>query len=418
MRWDETSGLFWLPGQEDQIMQGTLKTNDVGALEFVTEDRFLPLHYPNADRPHNDQLVIHGQSGSNRIKLLRCILTHSFPVGPTRQTTWACQQAFVGDDYPGDTPQRIKSAEIRLEFMNEWLPRQLGDGDEFTGSAHQLFAAHKRAQIPTRWSHGTLSLGEQTEAHVATTETQNLVSRTALDPFLRFEFDTPQPFEVIADTVLSLQVLLTIATGKASGIDAITMVEGGTTDATLSAHYRPNLRKVGRAVPHHPLFNFLQFGGLHAVASWLDTLQGQTPLRQALVTDQYHEPAFSTDRTSHLLVACEVYMRRKWNDPSKKIWNFGQQALEPMVERAGDAFKQSIGDVQSWTKRTTYVRNNWGVAHFQGYGTKPEDGYGITPINNQLYLLMICCVLRDCGHSEEMLSPIIETFGQTTRVTY
>ena len=196
------------------------------------------------------------------------------------------------------------------------------------------------------------------------------------------------------------------------------MVEGGTTDATLSAHYRPNLRKVGRAVPHHPLFNFLQFGGLHAVASWLDTLQGQTPLGQALVTDQYHEPAFSTDRTSHLLVACEVYMRRKWNDPSKKIWNFGQQALEPMVERAGDAFKQSIGDVQSWTKRVTYVRNNWGVAHFQGYGTKPEDGYGITPINNQLYLLMICCVLRDCGHSEEMLSPIIETFGQTTRVTY
>ena len=103
--------------------------------------------HPNADRPHNDQRVIHGQSGSNRIKLLRCILTHPFPVGPTRRTTWTCQQAFVGDDYPGDIPQRIKSAEIRLEFMNEWLPRQLGDGDEFTGSAHQLFAANKWAQI-------------------------------------------------------------------------------------------------------------------------------------------------------------------------------------------------------------------------------------------------------------------------------
>ena len=62
--------------------------------------------------------------------------------------------------------------------------------------------------------------------------------------------------------------------------------------------------------------------------------------------------------------------------------------------------------------------NDWGVAHFQGYGTKPEDGYGITPINNQLYLLLICCVLRDCGHSEEMRSSIIETFGHTTRVTY
>ena len=418
MRWDETPGLFWLPGQEDQIMPGTLKTNDVGTLEIVTQQRFLPLHNPNAERTHNDQRVIYGQLGSNRIKLLRCILAHPFPVGPTRRTTWTCQQAFVGDDYPGNIPQRVKSADIRLEYMNEWLPRQLGDADEFTASAHQLFAANKWAQIPTRWSHGTLTLGEQSEAHLATTETQNPVSRKAHDPSLRFEFDTPQPFEVIADTVLSLQVLLTIATGKASGVDAITMVESGPTDATLSAHYRPNLRKVGRAIPHRSLFNFPQFGGLCAVASWLDTLQGQTPLRQALVTDRYHEPAFSTDRTSHLLAACDVYMRRKWNDPSKKIRRFGPQVLEPMVTRAGDAFKQSIGDVQSWTKRVTDVRNNWGVAHFQGYGTKPEDGYGITPINNQLYLLLICCVLRDCGHSEEMLSSIIETFGHTTRVTY
>ena len=64
MRWDETSGLFWLSGQEDEKMQGTLKTNDVGALELVTEERFHPLHDPNADSPRNNQLVIHGQSGS------------------------------------------------------------------------------------------------------------------------------------------------------------------------------------------------------------------------------------------------------------------------------------------------------------------------------------------------------------------
>ena len=120
------------------------------------------------------------------IKLLRCILTHPFPVGPTRRTTWTCQQAFVGDDYPGDIPQRIKSAEISLEFMNEWLPRQLGDGDEFTGSAHQIFAANKWAQIPTQWSHGTLSLGEQTEAHLATTETQNLVFAESTWPLSTF----------------------------------------------------------------------------------------------------------------------------------------------------------------------------------------------------------------------------------------
>ena len=423
MRWDETSGLFWLSGQEDEKMQGTLKTNDVGALELVTEERFHPLHDPNADSPRNNQLVIHGQSGSNRIKLLRCILINDipierFPVGLIRQTTWTCQKAFVGDDYAGEIPQKIKSAEIRLEFMNEWMPRKLRDADGLTGSVYKLFAAHKRAQLPTRWSHGTLSLGEQPEAHVATTETQNPVSRRSPDPFLRFEFDTPQPFEVIVDTVSSLQVLLTIATGKAPGIDAITVVEGGSTDATLSAHYFPNFRTVGRTIPHRRLFNFLEFGGLHAVARWLNTLHDQTPLRQALVIDQYHQPAFSTDRTSHLLAACDVYMRREWNDPGKKIRDFRRQVLEPMAERAGEAFQQSIGDVQTWTSSVTHIRNYWGVAHFQGYGTEPEDGYGIHPINSQLYLLLICCLLRDCGHSDEMLSTIIEAFGHTTRVTY
>ena len=75
-----------------------------------------------------------------------------------------------------------------------------------------------------------------------------------------------------------------------------------------------------------------------------------------------------------------------------------------MVKRAGDAFKQSIGDVQSWTNASRMFVTTGVSPIFRAMERKPEDGYGITPINNQLYLLLICCVLRDCGHSDEMLS--------------
>ena len=42
----------------------------------------------------------------------------------------------MGDDYAGEIPQKIKSAEIRLEFMNEWMPRKLRDADGLTGSVY------------------------------------------------------------------------------------------------------------------------------------------------------------------------------------------------------------------------------------------------------------------------------------------
>ena len=94
-----------------------------------------------------------------------------------------------------------------------------------------------------------------------------------------------------------------------------------------------------------------------------------------------------------------------------RIAKLDDQVLRPLIEAAGAPFELHIGDFKAWVTKVAEVRNNQGVAHYQGLYNARATEHSITPINRELYLLLVCCLLRDCGFTDEMLSDAIEKFA-------
>ena len=419
MKLDPIAGFFWLPDRETERVPGQLQTNDAGALELATEEPFRPVHDANARCPQKPQRVIYGKSGSNLISLHRC--SPRLPSGPIRRITWTCQFAFVGDGYQIEFPQNIKSADIYLEEMSNWLPKFFfGHGDELVGFERRLFESLKPAQIPAVWSYGPITLGGRVADQADQAPIQDTATTPVHDPFLRLDFDAPQPWEVVADAALSLQVLLTIGTGQATDIANISIVEAGPNETQVSVHSRPNLRRVGPSVRRGSLFSFIDFGGINVIARWMQNLRDQTVLRQALVTDRYREPAFSTDLTNHLLVACEVYLRHQAHLRGTRLGNLslGKEVLRPLVANVDGPFARAVGDTGRWINKVENLRNNWGVVHYQQYGRQPAGDNNITPINWGLNLLLVLNLLDDCGFDDDGLEEIAGRMHPPERIVF
>ena len=415
-------GVFWFPNDESNEFPGMVGYDDDGAIILTTHERLENPQDSDLDSDLRGARVICGRVGSQYIKLVRCQevdqrVTLLSRVGHFRESTWSCRFGFRGDYYDGERPERIKSAQLCVHLLGEWVPALTRFEFKDEGETSLIAWPTDGLEHTARWSLGDLALRQNIGVDWGSSRRNGDSIAVATDTTLRLAFDSPQPFASVLDAATSLQVLLTVFKGAAAGVDSVSVIQAGDPDATVSVHYVPNLRHVGRTVRYSELLTFDEFGGIDGIALWFDILREQTVLQQALVIDRFHQPAFTTDRTGHLLAACEVYMRRKWNKSSERIWNFGQQVLEPMVEQVGEAFKQWVGDAQTWTGRVAHIRNYWGVAHFQGYGLEPEDEYGIYPINQELYTLLILCVLGDCGLSDQLLAKVVDRMGSPYRVT-
>ncbi len=414
-------GLFWFPSQDSNQFPGTLRYDNDGAIVLTTYESLAGPRIYDLGVDHRSARVICGQIGSQHIKLVTCHevdqrSTLASRVGHVRESTWNCRFAFRGDYYEGEKPEQVKSAQLRIQSLSEWVPGPARIEFQDKGETSSLFWPTCGREQTCRWSLGGLVLLQSVAADWGSGRHRFDSAVLTTDATLSLAFDSLEPLSSVMDAVTSLQVLLTVCKGTAAEVDRVSVTQAGDQAANVSVDYVSNLRPLGRTVPYSELLTFGEFGGVEGIARWLDILRDQTVLKQGLIIDRYHQPAFTTDRTSHLLVACEVYMRREWNDSERRILNFGKQVLEPMVERAGDAFRQSIGDVQAWTSSVTRIRNYWGVAHFQGYGTEPEDGYGIHPVNQALYTLVILCILSDSGLTDDLRSRVVERMDSPDRV--
>ena len=95
-------------------------------------------------------------------------------------------------------------------------------------------------------------------------------------------------------------------------------------------------------------------------------------------------------------------------DPGKKIYNLGKEVLDPMLYRAGRLFEEWVGKPEDWKKKVNEIRNNYGVAHLQGYAGNSPASPDFHLINEQLYLLVVSCLLSECGVSEDTRCKVAE----------
>lgn len=95
-------------------------------------------------------------------------------------------------------------------------------------------------------------------------------------------------------------------------------------------------------------------------------------------------------------------------DPQKRIHNLWAEVIQPMVARAGRSFEGWIGQPEDWKDQVSDVRNNYGVGHLQGYGSGSSTRPDFHLINQQLYLLVVLCLLSECGVSEGTKEEVVK----------
>ena len=410
---EEERGLFWLPSDPEKKVDGVVMTDDDGGTTLATYGQLGPLWLEA-----NKQPAIHGVLAYSHIKLVNCFAKNQrMNIGKfteAEEKTWHCQFAFRGDDYSGDIPNRIKSVEAIIEMLADWTPgfKGIESGDDRLS----LSWPASQPDLSARWHLGEVAVHQDIfpSWKYSRYGTESATVRTQTSA--RITFDEPQSWETSMHTVEDLKSLVSIAKGEAVCVERTTIVEEGIPDVKLDASYPPILHRGTQTLSHSELLTMKDLGGMEGVARWLNVLRDQKTLMIALLVDRYQQPAFITDRTSHLLTACEAYQRHRMADPNKRINNLWKEVIDPMLDRAGQPFEEWIGKPEDWKKRVSEVRNNHGVGHLQGYASTSTARPNFRLINDQLYSLVISCLLSECGVSDETRRKVIKRMRSESKI--
>ena len=402
---EEEKGLFWLPDNADEKVKGVFTRADDGGTVLTTYGQL-----GQCGSEVRPQQVIQGVIANTYIKLVNCVATnHRMDIdglSGADETTWYCPLAFRGGDYSGNVPNRIKSVEVTIELLGDWTSGFEGiklseDGLSLSWPANQPDQA-------ARWDLGEVAVHQEILRSWNATRFAVEHAAVRVHTSTRVTFHESQPWLTVMHTVLCLQALVSIAKGEAVHVERTSIVEEGTPDVGLGASYRRVLHRGTQQIPHSELFTMEELGGVQGMAQWLNVLRDQESLVPALLVDRYRQPAFITDRTSHLLAACEAYHRHRMANPNRWIRNLRKTVLDPLLHRAGRPFEEWIGDLEAWKDTVNDVRINYGVAHLQGYASHVLGRPDFHSINQQLYLLVVSCLLADCEVSEDVRSKVVE----------
>ena len=402
---EKQHGLFWLPSNPEEKVNGAITLDDeygtiltaYGQLGLFNESE--------------EQQAIHGVFASGYIKLVNCLLINqSMNAGKfaaAEETKWRCHFAFRGDEYCGDVPNRIKSVEADIESLGDWTPGF--EGIQLAKDRLSLSWPASQPDQAATWDLGVVTVRQHIRSSLNFSRHAAVESATVrASTSVCISFDEPQSWRSVMRTVLDLQALLSIAKGEAVHVERTSIVEEGAPDARLIASYRPVLRRDTRQIRHSELFTMQELGGIEGIARWLNVLDDRESLITALLVDRYRQPAFITDRTSHLLIACEAYQRHLMADPGKRIYNLRKEVLDPMLYKAGRPFEEWVGKSEDWKKKVNEIRNNYGVGHLQGYAGRSSASPDFHLINEQLYLLVVSCLLSECGVSEDTRREVVK----------
>ena len=141
------------------------------------------------------------------------------------------------------------------------------------------------------------------------------------------------------------------------------------------------------------LFTFNDIGGIAGVVEWLKVAGRYRLALNSLLHNLYSPTPYSGNSFFNACTAAESVRRIQLG---KQNLNFGKQ-LPELAEQAGDTFKDLVGDVSKWAKKVVQIRIN-SVIH---PGLQSTDGVAASVLADSLHLLVVLCLLEECGAREK-----------------
>ena len=393
-------------------MPGTLTVKSGGKLELTTshvENSFSDLFRPYFERDHTPQFIS-GVTTSGKIALIEARpFSRKSSIIETHQT-WDCSYALQSKSYaPTPLEKNISSVEVHIQSLSGWAR----DGRNLQLDRHKglLSWPTKWETHLQTWSSGDIELQYTGRLSGLTPDISRHGAEITIDASFVVHFNEPQEVESVLDTVSSLQSLVSIATGEPLAVEKIqlTVTHDGNTHHTLF-HYSPVLYPVLPASKDTELFSFEEIEGTQGVAKWLSCIYGQPYVKNGLLMDRYHRPAFVTDVTQHRLFACEAYQRRVTNRTRGKM-NF--EDTIPELPNCGQTFVNWIGSWKTWKATIRRIRHNQ-TAHLQSYSWPSQDMASVDLINRQLFIYLLIRVLNECNFPTDLMDLVADRASSET----
>lgn len=375
----EAPGRWWLPGNPEDRLSGTLVCDDegnqvlklIGAFADVTNHvkvkPGLTIRQPDGD---NFTRLL-GQSGGDIYTLDNCFRRKYDPLrGETTEQIIVVGQALRGTHFQAGEAFEFNTLTIRLAGMQYWVQR--GAIDQTSSWAenrtsgepdrHSLTVEPMRPQTFKGPQGLTLTLAQSTGW-----TGDGFTHRTLSQDFpVTIRSEKLVPLDVLMGEASAVQDLVSIGLGRVAAFTQVTVArtdvtelivpDSGPVPVPMELIAPWTLRaEEGLKPPYFPRFALPQLGGVAGIERWL---LATTPHRSALaraMRPHYSSGSFVGEAFFAAASAIEAYERERGNSGTYV------NRLMQTASTAGPTFTDLVGDVAKWSSKVKNLRNE--VAH-------------------------------------------------------
>ena len=412
-------GSFWLARKPRRKVAGRLTFNDADGLELNLigslhdpEEVLAQQTGPVINVPleelyglNSESVRILGETTNGAVTLDNCLRkSGKFPlIGMPRvpQEVYHSDVALLGANFEEGEPLVFNGVTLSIQNLEHWIGLSTVsievDYDETTKEIAQArIIDTPREKITAKTSLAELNLSFESVLVGDHSVESTIRQKRALE----LRFPESQTLEDTLRLCTSLQDLVTIGIGAPVCIDSISLMRSDT-DRKIDfiAQLIGATSQEGNKSPHprEMLFTFEAIGGLEGLANWLEVADKYQLVIDALLSPQYRPPWYTEHRFFDAITAAETLARIRRQEE-----HINRHKLKQLAHDAGAEFKTLVGDVEQWTDLVLDARRDNLVHRGLREGKRPP----LRLYADSLYFLVILCLLRECGVSDDTLANI------------
>ena len=406
----DIEGSFWTEDFPEDSVPGRLTFDPMSGAELVLLGELPTTQRTSLSFDDQPTLRILGAASGKIVTLLDCMASFaggSIP-GIIKQKFFP-SMVLTGAHITSAHSLAFNSVSLQFNHLLNWVGRSGIDpkGRLFRGSADDGFqVTYKPVKVDTFASEiGELSMAVRPSSSFSFNAIE--LSETA---YLTVKFEEYKTLDEISKISTSLKDLLTIGvhspalvTGASlSHSDFIREVGGGKKQKVpIEVYSRGYVEEKPRDIHRfNMLFDYSAIGGVQGIARWLEMSSTYKSVVNSLLSHIYLPGLYEENRFSNIVIAAEGFAKKKCSqegNPSLKA------NLEKLVSHVGDSFAPPA-NMSAWAKEVASFRNR--LLH--GDSVEGDDFDRIYWLGHSVYLLVVLCLLKECGVNSSVLNSISE----------
>ncbi|UED85202.1 HEPN domain-containing protein [Streptomyces profundus] len=431
----EGQGHWWLLGDEERRLPGTLKINAAGDVELHIIGSLSPFDLLGDSVTKNGitETVfteesaekvgtyprIHGIIGTTAYTLEDCFQKRADRnlLGGVPTEVVHVNQVFKGVFYEEGEEVVASGISFTLKYLSYWVLKG-GLSSSFRFPERQL-EARDGAPEPRFSVYGhevqpeSANLADSSELRLRQhlVLTGDGVTCQGIKQSYYYHYDPPSlsPMDTLLEVASDLQDLVSIATNRTAQFDEVNFYhpdvkfklgEGRFALRPIEFHARwTAVDDAPVKISRIPLvFGYKEFGGMDGVAAWLDVARKHRTSLGRVMSTRYSKSMSVSDRLLNRAASLESFDRTLHGDSI----DFGAR-MSRCANYAGGTFMEMVKDRRKWSQLVKGDRDD--IAHNLGRNRETSEQVFLA---DSLYWLFVLCLLKESKASRDVFRAVKE----------